>query len=134
MKIYHLMYGIILKSCLKLITYLVSKTWMLILVKISSKFFFGRVVYEVQWVGYLLVIDWLTISSKPTQFEWSGPFRSMGACDVESLPYNSLIVWIKESRICYSICKLVVIFAFTNSHFLRICCFVLGYVWWQQLH
>ncbi len=50
-------------------------------------------------------------------------FNSTNACDIESLPYSSLITWTNESRICSSICQLVVVFAFTNSHFLSTCCF-----------
>jgi uncharacterized membrane protein len=46
----------------------------------------------------------------------------MGACDVESLPCNSLIVWTKESRICSFVYQSTIVFAFTNSHFMNTCC------------
>ncbi len=133
-KMYYLMSSIIFKSCLKLITHLVSKTWMLMLLKISSKVFYGDVLCVVKWIGCLLVINWFTSFGKITQFEWNGPFELMGACDVELLPYNSLIVWTKESCICSFVYQLAIAFVFTNSHFISTCCYGIGYVWWQQLH
>jgi hypothetical protein len=46
----------------------------------------------------------------------------MGACDIESFLYSSLIVWTKESCIYSSVCKLTIDFAFTGSHSLSTCC------------
>ncbi len=103
LKMYYLMFGTIFKSCPKLITYLVSKTWMLMSFKMSSKIFFGLIAYVVKWIGCLLITGWLTNFNKPTQFEWSGLFESIDACDVESPSCNSLIVWTKESHIYFSI-------------------------------
>ncbi len=92
LKMYYLMFGTIFKSCPKLITYLVSKTWVLMSLKISSKVFFVIVVYAIKWIGCLLVIGWLIGSSKLAQFEWSDPFKSIGAYDVKSPSCNSLII------------------------------------------
>jgi hypothetical protein len=47
----------------------------------------------------------------------------MGACDVELFPYNSLIVWTKESCICSFVYQLAIAFVFTNSHFIGTCCY-----------
>jgi hypothetical protein len=94
-----LMYGTIFKSCPKLTTYLVSKIWVMMSLNISSKDFFGIFVCAVKWTSCLLVTNWFIGFGKPTQFEWSGPFRSIGACDVKLPPYNSLIVWTNESHI-----------------------------------
>jgi hypothetical protein len=139
---YFLMSGIILKSCPKLITYLVSKTCVLMFFKISSKIFSGNVVCVVNWITRLLVTNWLIGYGKPTQFEWSGPFNSTSACNTKSFPYNSLLIWTKESCICSSFCQSIATFAFIGSHFLNTCCpclgfraHVFGYIsWQQQLH
>jgi len=95
---YLLMFSTILNSGPKLITYLVSKTWVLMSFRISSKIFFGNVVCVVNWIGCLLIIDWFIGSGKPTQSEWSGPLTSTGVCGIESPPYNPLIMWTKESH------------------------------------
>ncbi len=47
----------------------------------------------------------------------------MDVYNVESLPYNSLIVWTKKSHNCCYTHQLVVVFAFTNFCFLKTCCF-----------
>jgi len=95
LKMYHLMSGTILKNCPKFMTYLVSRTLILMSFKISSKVFFGVIVSRINWTCCLLVIDWLNGSSRLAQFEWNGPFKSFDACDVESLPCNS---WWYEQR------------------------------------
>jgi hypothetical protein len=115
---YRLMFNIIFNSFPKLITYLISKTWVLMSLKISSKVFFGDLICGVNWIGFLLVICWLIGYSRLAQFEWSGLFKSTNACDVKSFPCNSLIIWTKESCNCSYVCQLVVVFAFTNSRFL----------------
>ncbi len=120
---YLLMFGTIFKNFPELITYLVSKTWVLLSLKISSKFFFGNVVYVVKWTSCLWITGWLTGFGKWAQFEWSGLFNSTGACDTKSFPHNSLIIWTKESHVCFSICQSTIVFTFINSHFLNICCF-----------
>ncbi len=50
----------------------------------------------------------------------------MGACDVESLPYNSLIVWTKKSHICSFVCQST-IFLPSPIHMLSTLVLVLGY-------
>jgi hypothetical protein len=97
LKMYYLISSTIFKSCPKLITYLISKTWILMFFKIFSKVFFGDIVCGINWTTYLLVTDWLIGSCRLTQFKWSGLFKSTNVCDVKSFPYNSLIVWTKES-------------------------------------
>jgi hypothetical protein len=118
---YCLMSNTIFKSCPKLIIYLVSKTWIPMFLKISSKVFFGDIVCGVNWISYLLTTHWFISSSKPTQFEWNGPLNSTNVCDIKSLPYSSLIIWTKESRICSSICQSTIVFAFINLHSLSTC-------------
>lgn len=120
---YHLMFDTIFKICPKLIIYLVSKTWVQMFLKISSKIFSGDIVCGVNWTSYLLVARWFISSGRPTQFEWNGLFKSQDACDVKSLPYNSFIIWTKESYNCSFIYQSAVAFAFTSSHSLRACCF-----------
>jgi hypothetical protein len=102
-------------------TYLVSKTWVLMSLKISSKVYYSNVVCVINWTNYLPIIGWFTGSSKPTQFEWNGPLNSTNVCDIKSLPYSSLIIWTKESRICSSICQSTIVFAFINLHSLSTC-------------
>jgi len=110
---YCLIFDTIFKSCPKLMTYLISKTWVITSFKISSKVFYGVIVYGVNWIGCLLVISWLIGYSKLTQFKWSGMFKLMNACDVESFPNNSLMVWTKESlvenppllQLCFNYCS-----------------------------
>jgi len=64
LKVYHLMSSTILMSCPKLITYLVSRTWMLMFPKTSSKIFYGIIVCVVKWTWCLSMISWFTGSSK----------------------------------------------------------------------
>jgi hypothetical protein len=120
---YCLMSNTIFKSCPKLIIYLVSKTWIPMFLKISSKVFFGDIVCGVNWISYLLTTHWFISSSKPTQFEWNGSFKLEDAYDVKSLPCNSFIVWIKESCNCSFIYQSTTAFAFIDSCSLRTCFF-----------
>ncbi len=122
---YRLTSSTIFKSFPKLIIYLVSKTWVPMFLKISSKVFFGDVVCGINWTCYLLVIGWLTNSGRQAQFEWNGPFKSKDAFDVKSLPYNSFIVWTKKSCNCSFIYQSTVAFAFIGSCFLKACCRVM---------
>jgi hypothetical protein len=45
----------------------------------------------------------------------------MNVCDIKSLPCNSLIIWIKESFSCSSICQSTTTFTFTGSHSFKTC-------------
>ncbi len=112
----------IFNSCPKLITYLVSKIWVLMSLKISSKVFSNTVVCVVNWTNHLPITNWFIGSHKPTQFEWNGSINSTISCDIESLPYSSLIVWIIESCIYSLVCQLTIVFAFNSSHSLSTCC------------
>jgi len=123
LKMYHSMSSTIFKSCPKLIKYLVSKTWILMSFKISSKVFFGDIVCGINWIGCLLIIDWFIGFSRPNQFEWSGLFKSMDAYDIKSFPCNSLIVRTKESCNCSSVYQLIIVFAFIGSCSLKACYF-----------
>ncbi len=103
-KMYCLIFNTTFKSCPKLITYLVSKTWVLISFKISSKAFYSDIVCGVNWIGCLLVASWFTDSSESTEFEWSGLFKLTNAYDIKSLPCNSFIIWTKEPHSCSHVC------------------------------
>jgi hypothetical protein len=61
LKMYCLMFGIILKSCPKLMTYLVSRTWVLMYPKMSSRVFSGVVVYMCKWIGCLPITNWFVV-------------------------------------------------------------------------
>jgi hypothetical protein len=98
LKMYHLMSNTIFNSCPKLITYLISKTWILMSFKISSKIFSSDIICGVNWIGCLLIASWLTNYDRLAQFEWNGMFKLTNVCDIKSLPYNSLIIWTKESH------------------------------------
>ncbi len=91
--------------------------------KIYSKVLYGVIVFDVKWTCCLFIIGWLIGSYKPTQFEWSGFLKSMDACNVESLRYNSFIVWTNELCNCSYDCQLTIAFAFISSYYLRIYCF-----------
>ncbi len=69
---YHLMSNTIFKNCPKLITYLISKTWVLMSLKISSKVFYGDIVYGVNYIGCLPIVGWFIDYGRLAQFEWSG--------------------------------------------------------------
>ncbi len=112
----------IIKSCPKLITYLVSKTWVLMFLTFSAKFFYNNVIYVMNWISCLSVIDWLTNYGKLAQCEWCRPFNSMGVCDIESFPCSSFIIWTKESHVCFFKCQSIVIFAFISSCSFSTCC------------
>jgi len=109
------MYGTIFKSCPKLITYLVSKIWVLM----SLKMFFSNVVCVVKWTCCLLITNWFISYNKPTQFEWSGLFISTSAFDVELFLCDFSI---KGSHICFFICQSIANFAFVGSCALNTCC------------
>jgi hypothetical protein len=131
LKMYCLMYGTIFKSCPKLITYLVSKIWVLMSLKISSKDFFGILVCAVKWTSCLLPTSWFIGFGRPTPFEWNDPFRSIGACDVESPLYNFLIVWTKESHIYVLLFINQLLFLPSVVHVIWThVVLVLGYIWW----
>jgi hypothetical protein len=55
-----------------LITYLISKTWVLMSLKISSKVFYGDIVYGVNYIGCLPIVGWFIDYGRLAQFEWSG--------------------------------------------------------------
>ncbi len=84
--------------------------------KISFEVFSGNVVCVVNWISCLLITYWLIGLGKLAQFEWNGSFNSTGACDIESLPYNYLIVWTKESCIYSSICLSIATLVEILSH------------------
>ncbi len=90
---YLVMSSTIFNSFPKLMSYLVSKTLVLMSLKISSKVFSGNVICVVNWTSCLLVISWLIEFGKPAQFQWSGSLNSMGACDIESfVHFNGTLI------------------------------------------
>lgn len=97
-----------------------SKTWVLMSFKISSKVFFGVMVCDVKWTCCLLITNLLIGSGKLAQFKWNGLFKSTDACNVESLPCNSLMVWTKEPCNCSCVHQSTIVFAFIGFCSLKV--------------
>ncbi len=122
--------GITYNSCPKFNVYLVSKTCLLISLRISCKVF--SIVTYSEMIGcwftslvQLCTTNWLVVGllGNPAQLLCNEPSLIVASCFLTPLCCNCLIVSIKKSRRCFFYCHSSTLLILTNSLSLNTYCF-----------